>query len=250
MNVPRNTSTPPHEVQQTSYRGQAFSPTSRMNRRLDYHSWSSGETLHPTPVAPLNLHISDSNHFALASHSARLCPPSVWPLAASSRLHSRSTFLPFFQFSFLFLRRWPPCATSCLKVHRKHSQIDSSRHGKEAHLHTQARLTDVCKQSRSGSGVVLKTWKGGEFHVSPKCELAAWKTWSILFYCELLKTASYCIWDWNGLEPPVYSAAAGTQLYNSYSQLFFSHPAYCCLPKGSKASSTDKAHSHLKWSVR
>lgn len=105
--------------------------------------------------------------------------------------------------------------------------------GKETHAHTQRQMTDVChcKRSHSGSGAVLKMCEKGEFSVSPKCELAAWKTWSILFYCELLKTASYCIWDWKGLEAPACRRAAGTQLYNSYSQLLRSHPAYCYVPK-------------------
>lgn len=104
---------------------------------------------------------------------------------------------------------------------------------RNTHAHTQRQMTDVChcKRSHSGSGAVLKMCEKGEFSVSPKCELAAWKTWSILFYCELLKTASYCIWDWKGLEALACRTAAGTQLYNSHSQLLRSHPAYCYVPK-------------------
>lgn len=48
-------------------------------------------------------------------------------------------------------------------------------------------------------------WGRGEFSVSPKCELAGWKTSSILFYSELLKAASYCSWDWNSSEATDYS---------------------------------------------
>lgn len=50
-------------------------------------------------------------------------------------------------------------------------------------------------QPRYGFGVVVGKRGRGEFSVSPKCELAAWKISSILFYSELLKAASYCSWD-------------------------------------------------------
>lgn len=63
----------------------------------------------------------------------------------------------------------------------------------------------------------LKMCEKGELSVSPKCELAAWKTWSTLFYCELLKTASYCTGDPNGLEAPVCHTAAGTIHVPDYS---------------------------------
>lgn len=48
---------------------------------------------------------------------------------------------------------------------------------------------------QSSHALLLSSGKcGGEenFCVPPECELAAWKTFGILFYSELLKPASYC----------------------------------------------------------
>lgn len=132
MNVPCNTSTLHHGVQQNSYRSWAFFASSHVNQRLDCWSRSSDEALPHTPVSPLNLHISDSNHFALASLSARLTrfrsgPPQCPLILVIAHLSSCGG-------DHLVLRL-------LFKVHRKQSnraarKTKSSCHGKETHVHT------------------------------------------------------------------------------------------------------------------
>lgn len=260
MNVSCNTSTLHHGVQQNSNRGPGF------------FSHVTCESAVGLPV--LIQWRGPSSHSCLTSQSSHLwfkslrsCFSPCWtfPIFGPTLLSSpvpAHRFLPFPPpppFSRLFLLRRPPSATSSLKVCRKRNQIERLQKKKktlpvmekETHLHVQAQLTDVCKRSRSGSGAVLKMWEGGQFSVSPKCELAAWKTWE---YTVLLWIIKNCLLLHLRLKwfrsPCLQCSCWHTQLYNSYSQLFCSHPAYCCFPKGFKATSTDKAHSHLKWSVR
>lgn len=177
MNGPCNTSTLHHGVQQKSRRGWPFSPTSRVKLRLDDPSWCGGRNLHHSPVSPLNLHLSDSHPFALASHSAGHSPslvrPSTRPLILAHRFYLPSPPLPHSHFHFsscrgdhLLLLKWGENTIKSKRL-KKIIKNGSSCRGKETHLHAQAQLTDVCKRSRSGSGGCAENVGGEENLVFP-----------------------------------------------------------------------------------
>lgn len=188
----------------------------------------------PSPLLLSNLHFLFLPLFYLQADFTE--PPPVWELAESTlkdvhRLTLQSTVTLncivcmcaiAVQGATRADKSERPCSLCALQTHflsrtvthtRTYTHINAKLCTVPTKLRKQQHNSVMCVslqalhryqiQPRYGFGVVVGVRGRGEFSVSPKCELAAWKTSSILFYSELLK--AYSSWDWNSLEATDYS---------------------------------------------